>query len=172
MRQIFVIVAEMTGNICYPDIFLNVPFDIIKDVLEHLPLVFGRYAHIQLPNVLVVDFAQNQGGHVIDGQPVVLGTDSVLQLFHQHNYFFRIQRPALLRDQKPDIIFRQIRKGVGNAILSNYGRHRMGGCKMHPVKAAVRGPEAPPEVGGRLPRRKEQRFTCIYGKILILIGQV
>ena len=142
MRQVFVVIAEMPGNVGYPDIFLDMPFDIVENILEHLPLVFGRCTHIQLLDMLVVDLTQDQGGHVIDGQPVVLGTDSVLQLFHQHNYFFRIQRPAVLRDQEPYIIFRQIRKGIADAVLRNYGRYRMGTGKMHPVKAAVRGPEA------------------------------
>lgn len=55
-----------------------------------------------------MDFTHNKSGHVINGQAVIIGTDGILKLLHQNDDFFRIQCPAILGNQEPDVIFRQI----------------------------------------------------------------
>ena len=81
--------------------------------LEHLPLVLaGMLLTFSRQNVLVVDFAQEWGGHGVMVSLSYWERTASCSCFIEYNYFFRIQRPAVLRDQKPDIIFRQIRKGV------------------------------------------------------------
>lgn len=172
MGEIFFVIAEGTGDVRYPYIFLDMAFDIIQDILKHLPLGLGRRSQIELFEMLVMDFAHDQSGHIIDGQLIITGADGILELFHQYNDFFRIQCLAVLGNQQPDIVFREIAQGFRRSVFGDYKGNRMPGGEMHPVKAAVGGLETAAEVKGGLTGREKKGFAGVDGKILVLVRDV
>lgn len=172
MGEIFFVVAEGTGDVRYPYVFLDMAFDIVQDILKHLPLGFGRCSQIELFEMLVMDFAHDQSGHIIDGQPVIAGADGILELFHKDNDFFRVQRLAILGNQQPDIVFRQITQGFRRTVIGNYKGDGMPGGEMHPVKTAVGGFEAAAEIKGGLAGRQKKGFAGVDGKILVLVRDI
>lgn len=172
MGKVLFVVPETAGDIRHPHIFMDMTFYVIQNILEHLPLGFGRRSHVELLEVLVMDFTHNKSGHVINGQAVIIGTDGILKLLHQNDDFFRIQCPAILGNQEPDVIFRQIAERFRGTVFRNYRGEWMRGDKMHPVKAAVGRLEAAAQVKGRLSRREKESFTCINGIVLVLVGDV
>lgn len=95
--EVFVVVAEITGEFGDFEGLAAVVLDVADDVLQDLcPLRFGSVGAVE--GALTVDFAENSGSQAVVEERVVETQGSVLELLHEDDDAVRGGKRSLARD--------------------------------------------------------------------------
>ncbi len=95
--EVFVVVAEITGEFGDFEGLAAVVLDVADDVLQDLcPLRFGSVGAVE--GALAVDFAENSGSQAVVEERVVETQGSVLELLHEDDDAVRGRKRSLARD--------------------------------------------------------------------------
>ena len=95
--EVFVVVAEITGEFGDFEGLAAVVLDVADDVLQDLcPLRFGSVGAVEW--TLTVDFAENSGSQAVVEERVVETQGSVLELLHEDDDAVRGRKRSLARD--------------------------------------------------------------------------
>lgn len=96
-REVFVVVAEITGEFGDFEGLAAVVLDVADDVLQDLrPLRFGSVGAVE--GTLTVDFAENSGSQAVVEERIVETQGSVLELLHEDDDAVRGRKRSLARD--------------------------------------------------------------------------
>ena len=95
--EVFVVVAEITGEFGDFEGLAAVVLDVADDVLQDLrPLRFGSVGAVE--GTLTVDFAENSGSQAVVEERIVETQGSVLELLHEDDDAVRGGKRSLERD--------------------------------------------------------------------------
>ena len=95
--EVFVVVAEITGEFGDFEGLAAVVLDVADNVLQDLcPLRFGSVGAVE--GALAVDFAENSGSQAVVEERVVETQGSVLELLHEDDDAVRGGKRSLARD--------------------------------------------------------------------------